>query len=385
MGLLLEFEGKEVYKEIGIPLLPGVVAKNIEEAIAAGDKLGYPVVVKGQILHGGRGKAGLIKVVKDKKELEEVTPAILIGTIKDMKVQNVLIEKAAKIANELYLSVMFDTYSREIVFIMSTEGGVDIEAVAKDTPDKVKKPRFPIDYNFTEKEASELAESLGFKGDELKQLVAILTKMWDALHTKDLQLIEINPLAVLDDGKIIALDSKVIIDDNAIYRHPSYQKFMDERIPDDPLEDKANSFDVAFVRLDGDIGIIGNGAGLVMGTVDLIAEFGGRPANFLDVGGGASTERVLNALSIIKAVGEEGEPIDVLLVNIFGGITRCDHVAQAVVEVRDKLGLKMPFVVRLVGTKQKEGMAILEKAKMNAFTEMEPAVKKAVEIAKNRK
>ncbi|MHA1245127.1 MAG: succinate--CoA ligase subunit beta [Candidatus Heimdallarchaeota archaeon] len=329
MGLLLEFEGKEVYKEIGIPILPGVVAKNIDEAIAAGEKLGYPVVVKGQILHGGRGKAGLIKVVKDKKELEEVTPAILKGTIKDMKVQNVLIEKAAKIANELYLSVMFDTYSREIVFIMSTEGGVDIEAVAKDTPDKVKKPRFSIDYNFTEKEASELASSLGFKGDELKQLVAILTKMWDALHTKDLQLIEINPLAVLDDGKIIALDSKVIIDDNAIFRHPSYQKFMDERIPDDPLEDKANSFDVAFVRLDGDIGIIGNGAGLVMGTVDLIAEFGGRPANFLDVGGGASTERVLNALSIIKAVGEEGEPIDVLLVNIFGGITRCDHVAQA--------------------------------------------------------
>ncbi|MHA1737400.1 MAG: ADP-forming succinate--CoA ligase subunit beta [Candidatus Heimdallarchaeota archaeon] len=384
MGLLLEFEGKEVYKEIGIPILPGVVAKNIDEAIAAGEKLGYPVVVKGQILHGGRGKAGLIKVVKDKKELEEVTPAILKGTIKDMKVQNVLIEKAAKIANELYLSVMFDTYSREIVFIMSTEGGVDIEAVAKDTPDKVKKPRFSIDYNFTEKEASELALSLGFKGDELKQLVSILTKMWDALHTKDLQLIEINPLAVLDDGKIIALDSKVIIDDNAIFRHPSYQKFMDERIPDDPLEDKANSFDVAFVRLDGDIGIIGNGAGLVMGTVDLIAEFGGRPANFLDVGGGASTERVLNALSIIKAVGEEGEPIDVLLVNIFGGITRCDHVAQAVVEVRDKLGLKMPFVVRLVGTKQKEGMAILEKAKINAFTEMEPAVKKAVEIAKSK-
>ena len=384
MGLLLEFEGKEVYKEIGIPILPGVVAKNIDEAIAAGEKLGYPVVVKGQILHGGRGKAGLIKVVKDKKELEEVTPAILKGTIKDMKVQNVLIEKAAKIANELYLSVMFDTYSREIVFIMSTEGGVDIEAVAKDTPDKVKKPRFSIDYNFTEKEASELASSLGFKGDELKQLVAILTKMWDALHTKDLQLIEINPLAVLDDGKIIALDSKVIIDDNAIFRHPSYQKFMDERIPDDPLEAKANSFDVAFVRLDGDIGIIGNGAGLVMGTVDLIAEFGGRPANFLDVGGGASTERVLNALSIIKAVGEEGEPIDVLLVNIFGGITRCDHVAQAVVEVRDKLGLKMPFVVRLVGTKQKEGMAILEKAKINAFTEMEPAVKKAVEIAKSK-
>jgi len=384
LGLLLEFEGKEVYKEIGIPILPGVVAKNIDEAIAAGEKLGYPVVVKGQILHGGRGKAGLIKVVKDKKELEEVTPAILKGTIKDMKVQNVLIEKAAKIANELYLSVMFDTYSREIVFIMSTEGGVDIEAVAKDTPDKVKKPRFSIDYNFTEKEASELASSLGFKGDELKQLVSILTKMWDALHTKDLQLIEINPLAVLDDGKIIALDSKVIIDDNAIFRHPSYQKFMDERIPDDPLEDKANSFDVAFVRLDGDIGIIGNGAGLVMGTVDLIAEFGGRPANFLDVGGGASTERVLNALSIIKAVGEEGEPIDVLLVNIFGGITRCDHVAQAVVEVRDKLGLKMPFVVRLVGTKQKEGMAILEKAKINAFTEMEPAVKKAVEISKSK-
>lgn len=384
MGLLLEFEGKKVFEEAEIPLLPGKVARTIEEAIKVADELGYPVVVKGQILHGGRGKAGLIKVVKDKAELEKITPAILKGTIKDMKVQNVLIEKAAKIANELYISTMFDTFSREIIFIMSTEGGVDIEAVAAETPDKVKNVRFPIDYDFKEKNAKELAESLGFKGDELKQLADILLKMWNAMHTKDLQLIEINPLAVLGDGKIIALDSKVIIDDNAIFRNPLYQKFMEERIPDDPLEDKAAKYDVAFVRLDGDIGIIGNGAGLVMGTVDLIAEFGGRPANFLDVGGGADTERVLNALSIVKAVGEEGEPIDVLLVNIFGGITRCDHVAQAVIEVRDKLGLEMPFVVRLVGTKQKEGMEILDKAGINAFTEMEPAVKRAVEIAKSK-
>ena len=384
MGLLLEFEGKKVFEEAGIPLLPGKVARNIEEAIKVADELGYPVVVKGQILHGGRGKAGLIKVVKDKAELEEVTPKILAGTIKDMKVQNVLIEKAAKIANELYISTMFDTFSREVIFIMSTEGGVDIEAVAAETPEKVKNVRFEIDYDFKEKDAKELAESLGFKGEELKQLADILVKMWSAMRTRDLQLVEINPLAVLEGGKIIALDSKVIIDDNAIFRNPLYQQFMKDRIPDDPLEDKAASYDVAFVRLDGDIGIIGNGAGLVMGTVDLIAEFGGRPANFLDVGGGADTERVLNALSIVKAVGEEGEPIDVLLVNIFGGITRCDHVAQAVIEVRDKLGLEMPFVVRLVGTKQKEGMDILNKAGMNAFTEMEPAVKKAVEIAKSK-
>ncbi len=384
MGLLLEFEGKKVFQKAGIPLLPGKVAKNLKEALAAADELGYPVVIKGQILHGGRGKAGLIKVVKDKKELEKVTPKILKGTIKDMKVQNVLIEKAAKIVNELYISSMFDTYSREIIFIMSTEGGVDIEAVAEETPDKVRKERFPIDFAFKSDTAKDLAKSLGFKGDELKQLSDILVKMWEAMHTMDLQLVEINPLAELDGGKIIALDSKVIIDDNAIYRNPLYQEFMNERIPDDPLEDKAASFDVAFVRLDGDIGIIGNGAGLVMGTVDLIAEFGGRPANFLDVGGGASTERVLNALSIVKAVGEEGEPIDVLLVNIFGGITRCDDVAKAVIEVRDKLGLEMPFVVRLVGTKQKEGMAILDKAGMNAFTEMEPAVKRAVEIAKSK-
>ncbi|MCK5297287.1 MAG: ADP-forming succinate--CoA ligase subunit beta [Candidatus Heimdallarchaeota archaeon] len=384
MGLLLEFEGKIVFHEAGIPLLPGKVAYNLEEAIATAEDLGYPVVVKGQILHGGRGKAGLIKVVKDQKELKELTPKILAGTIKDMKVQNVLIEKAAKIANELYISSMFDTYSREIIFIMSTEGGIDIEAVAEKTPEKVRTERYPIDFEFTAKQATELSKSLGFKGDELKQLTDILVKMWDAMHTKDLQLMEINPLAILDDGQIIALDSKVIIDDNAIYRNALYQEFMDKRIPDDPLEDKAAGFDVAFVRLDGDIGIIGNGAGLVMGTVDLIAEFGGRPANFLDVGGGASTERVLNALSIIKAVGEEGEAIDVLLVNIFGGITRCDDVANAVVEVREKLGLEMPFVVRLVGTKQKEGMAILDKAGINAFTEMEPAVKRAVEIAKSK-
>ena len=384
MGLLLEFEGKKVFQEAGIPLLPGKVAYNLKEAIVVADELGYPVVVKGQILHGGRGKAGLIKVVKDQKELKELTPKILAGTIKDMKVQNVLIEKAAKIANELYISTMFDTYSREIIFIMSTEGGVDIEAVAEETPDKVRKERYPIDFEFTSKQATELAKSLGFKGDELKQLTDILVKMWEAMHTKDLQLMEINPMAILEDGMVIALDSKVIIDDNAIYRNALYQEFMEKRIPDDPLEDKAASFDVAFVRLDGDIGIIGNGAGLVMGTVDLIAEFGGRPANFLDVGGGASTERVLNALSIVKAVGEEGEAIDVLLVNIFGGITRCDDVANAVVEVREKLGLEMPFVVRLVGTKQKEGMAILDKAGMNAFTEMEPAVKRAVEIAKSK-
>jgi len=384
LGLLLEFEGKKIFQEAGIPLLPGQVAYNLKEAIAVADELGYPVVVKGQILHGGRGKAGLIKVVKDQKELKELTPKILAGTIKDMKVQNVLIEKAAKIANELYISTMFDTYSREIIFIMSTEGGVDIEAIAEETPEKVRKERYPIDFEFTSKHATELSKSLGFKDDELKQLTDILVKMWEAMHTKDLQLIEINPLAILDDGQVIALDSKVIIDDNAIYRNALYQEFMDKRIPDDPLEDKAASFDVAFVRLDGDIGIIGNGAGLVMGTVDLIAEFGGRPANFLDVGGGASTERVLNALSIVKAVGEEGEAIDVLLVNIFGGITRCDDVANAVVEVREKLGLKMPFVVRLVGTKQKEGMAILDKAGMNAFTEMEPAVKRAVEIAKSK-
>jgi succinyl-CoA synthetase beta subunit len=384
LGLLLEFEGKKVFQEAGIPLLPGKVAYNLKEAIAVADELGYPVVVKGQILHGGRGKAGLIKVVKDQKELKELTPKILAGTIKDMKVQNVLIEKAAKIANELYISTMFDTYSREIIFIMSTEGGIDIEAVAEETPDKVRTERYPIDFEFTSKQATELVKSLGFKGDELKQLTDILVKMWDAMHTKDLQLMEINPMAILEDGMVIALDSKVIIDDNAIYRNALYQEFMKKRIPDDPLEDKAASFDVAFVRLDGDIGIIGNGAGLVMGTVDLIAEFGGRPANFLDVGGGASTERVLNALSIVKAVGEEGEAIDVLLVNIFGGITRCDDVANAVVEVREKLGLKMPFVVRLVGTKQKEGMAILDKAGINAFTEMEPAVKRAVEIAKSK-
>ena len=384
MGLLLEFEGKKVFQKAGLPLLPGKVARNLEEAIVTAKELGYPVVVKGQILHGGRGKAGLIKVVKDEEELKKITPRILAGTIKDMKVQNVLIEKAAKIVNELYISTMFDTYSREIIFIMSTEGGVDIEAVAEETPNKVRKERFSIDYDFKLKHAENLAMSLGFKGDELKQLSDILVKMWEAMHTMDLQLVEINPLAILDNGKVIALDSKVIIDDNAIYRNPLYQEFMKERIPDDPLEDKAASFDVAFVRLDGDIGIIGNGAGLVMGTVDLIAEFGGRPANFLDVGGGASTERVLNALSIVKAVGEEGEPIDVLLVNIFGGITRCDDVAKAVIEVRDKLGLEMPFVVRLVGTKQKEGLAILDKAGMNAFTEMEPAVKRAVEIAKSK-
>ncbi|MHA1220909.1 MAG: ADP-forming succinate--CoA ligase subunit beta [Candidatus Heimdallarchaeota archaeon] len=382
MGLLLEFEGKIIFQKIGIPLLPGKVARNIQEAVKVSDELGYPVVVKGQILHGGRGKAGLIKVVKDKAELDKVTPNILAGIIKDMKVQNVLIEQAAKIANELYISAMFDTFSRDIIFIMSTEGGVDIEAVADKTPEKVRKERFPIDYAFTEVHAKDLSKSLGFKGDELSQLSDILVKIWNAMHTLDLQLIEINPLAILEDGKIIALDSKVIIDDNAVYRHTMYQEFLADRIPDDPLEAKANEFDVAFVRLDGDIGIIGNGAGLVMGTTDLIAEFGGKPANFLDVGGGASTERVLNALSIIKEVGETGEAIDVLLVNIFGGITRCDHVAQAVVEVRAKLDLKMPFVVRLVGTKQKEGMAILDKAGINAFTEMEPAVRKAVEIAK---
>jgi succinyl-CoA synthetase beta subunit len=351
MGLLLESEGKEVFNEVGIPILPSKVAMDTSEAVTAAKELDYPVVVKGQILHGGRGKAGLIKVVKDEKELKEIGPKIMKGTIKEFHVQKLLIEQAAAIENELYVSTMFDTFNREIMFILSTEGGVDIESVAEKTPDKVLKIGYPINFDFRSYHGIQLSKQLGFSGKEMLRLSSILVKMWNAMHTHDLQLIEINPLAVLDDGRIIALDSKVIIDDNAIFRHKLYQRFMDERIPDDPLEDKAKSFDVAFVRLDGDIGIIGNGAGLVMGTCDLIAEFGGHPANFLDVGGGASTERVLNALSIVKDVGETGEDIDVLLVNIFGGITRCDHVAEAVIKVKEKLGLEMPFVVRLVGTK----------------------------------
>ncbi|MEA2070933.1 MAG: ADP-forming succinate--CoA ligase subunit beta [Asgard group archaeon] len=381
MGLLLEHEGKQLFEQGGLPLLPAKLAKNVDEAVKAAEELGYPVVVKGQILHGGRGKAGLIKVVKNEKELRKVTPEILQGTIKDMQVQNILIEKAANIANELYASTMFDTFTKEIIFIISTEGGVDIETVAEKTPEKVIKRRFPITFDFRLYHAIDIVKGLGFDGKQMMRLSSILTKMWKMMQTMDLQLVEINPLAILDSRKVIALDSKVIIDDNSIYRHRKYQEMMDKRIPDDPLEDEAKSYDVAFVRLDGDIGIIGNGAGLVMGTCDLISEFGGKPANFLDVGGGASTERVLNALSIVKKVGETGEDIDVLLVNIFGGITRCDDVAKAVIEVRDKLGLEMPFVVRLVGTKQKEGLKILEKAGMNAFEDMETAVKKAVEIS----
>ncbi|MBD3190938.1 MAG: ADP-forming succinate--CoA ligase subunit beta [Candidatus Heimdallarchaeota archaeon] len=382
LGLLLEFEGKEVFKDVGIPVLPGMVANDLKEANNAAEELGYPVVVKGQLPHGGRGKAGLIKLVKNQQELEKVAPKILEGSIKNMQVQNLLIEKAANIENELYVSTMFDTFSQKIIFIMSTEGGVDIEAVAEETPEKVIKKPYSLNFDFRSYHAIELVKELGFSGKQMLRLAGILSKMWTAMQTKDLQLIEINPLAVLEDGKIIALDSKVIIDDNAIYRQKLYQDFLEERVPDDPLEDKAKSYGVAFVRLDGDIGIIGNGAGLVMATCDLIAEFGGKPANFLDVGGGASTERVLKALSIVKEVGETGETIDVLLVNIFGGITRCDDVAQAVVEVRDKLGLEMPFVVRLVGTNQKEGLEILDKAGMNAFSNMESAVKKAVEISK---
>ena len=378
---LYEYQGKELFREFGIPVSEGRVATTPEEARAAADTLGGEVVVKAQVLTGGRGKAGGIKVAATPEEAEARASEILGLDIRGHVVKKLWIEEASEIAKEYYLSVTFDRGEKKPLFMLTTEGGVDIEEVAETNPEAIARLHVDPLVGFQPFQARWLCFRAGIADSgEQKQVIAMIGKLYEAFVGSDAMLCEINPLIVTPDGEVRALDSKFTVDDNALYRHPDVAEMRDlDAYP--PEERAAREKDVTYVKLDGEVGILGNGAGLVMSTLDVIAQAGGRPANFCDLGGGGDAEGVVDALEVITADGQ----VRSILFNIFGGITRGDEVARGILEALGRMSIAQPIVVRLDGTNADEGRRMLaDAAPANLHVEetMLSAAERAVELVR---
>jgi succinyl-CoA synthetase beta subunit len=363
---LHEFQAKEIFDAYGIPIQRGAVIERPEQL--DGLDIPYPIVLKAQVLVGGRGKAGGIKLAGDREEAREKAAQILGMDIKGEPVRRLLVVPAADIGAEYYLAFTVDRGARRLVCIASAAGGIDIEDVARTAPEKVVKMHIDPSVGFHPYHARGIGKKLGFEGKMLLQFAAIASGLARLCIERDAELAEINPLAVVD-GSLLAIDAKLIIDDNATFRHGGLPR--NEEMTE--LEAMAKAHDLSYVELDGDIAVIGNGAGLVMSTLDMIAHFGGRPANFLDVGGGATTENMSQAMDIV--LRKPG--VRALFVNIFGGITRCDDIARAIAAQP----VRVPMVVRLTGTNEAEGRKILEAAKIHAHIDPEPAAQEVVGLS----
>ena len=378
---LYEHQGKELFRRHGIPVSEGRVATTPGEAGAAADALGgEQVVVKAQVLTGGRGKAGGIKLADSPEEAQEHGQAILGMDISGHVVRRLWIEQASDIAKEYYLSITFDRGEKKPLFILTTQGGVDIEEVAETSPDALARLHIDPLVGYQPYQARRLLFGAGVDDpSEQKQIAAILEKLYEAFVAEDAMLCEINPLIVEPQGRVKALDSKFTVDDNALYRHPDIAEMRD--LDAYPAEERAaREKGVTYVKLDGEVGILGNGAGLVMSTLDVIAQAGGRPANFCDLGGGGDAEGVVDALEVITADPQ----VRSILFNIFGGITRGDEVARGILAALGRLEISVPIVVRLDGTNAADGRALLtEAAPPNLHVEetMLSAARRAVELA----
>ena len=377
---LYEYQGKELFRRFGIPVSDGRLATTPEEARAAAEELGGQVVVKAQVLAGGRGKAGGIKLADGPDEAAAHAEAILGMDIRGHVVRRVWIEQASDIATEYYLSVTFDRGEKKPLFMFTKEGGIDIEEVASERPDALVRLHIDPLEGFQPYQARRLIYGAGIDDPgQQKQILGIIQRLYDAFVGADAMLCEINPLIVTPDGEVKALDSKFTVDDNALYKHPEIAEMRDlEAYP--PEERAAREKGVTYVKLDGEVGILGNGAGLVMSTLDVIALAGGKPANFCDLGGGGDAEGVVDALEIISADPQ----VKSILFNIFGGITRCDEVARRILQALDRIDIDEPIVVRLDGTNAEEGRRLLaEAAPENLYVEptMLDAAKRAVELA----
>ncbi|HEU0285794.1 MAG TPA: ADP-forming succinate--CoA ligase subunit beta, partial [Nocardioidaceae bacterium] len=364
---LMEYQAKELFAKHDVPLTPGIVAETVDEVRAAAEQIGGRVVVKAQVKVGGRGKAGGVKLAADPDEAAARGGEILGMDIKGHTVHRVLVVPAVDIAEEYYFSFLVDRANRAYLCIASVEGGVEIEEVARTNPDAVAQIRIDPVAGVDEAKAREIVATAKFPAELADQATAMITRLWDCFVAEDASLVEVNPLGRLGDGRLDALDGKVTVDDNAGFRHPDHAEYVD-RTADDPLEAAAKEKDLNYVKLDGTVGIIGNGAGLVMSTLDVVAyagdEFGGvRPANFLDIGGGASAEVMANGLEIVL-----GDPdVRAVFVNVFGGITACDAVANGIVSAIHMLEsrgetINKPLVVRLDGNNAEEGRRILADA-----------------------
>ncbi|MHA1814812.1 MAG: ADP-forming succinate--CoA ligase subunit beta [Candidatus Heimdallarchaeaceae archaeon] len=375
MSMLYEFEGKLLFKDSKIPIPRIKIYTDAESIKQFAEEVGVDTMMaKGQALAGGRGKAGLIKKVT-KDTAEEYIKSIIGREHKGKPVAAVMLEELVEITKEYYLALMLDNKSGSYLMLASTMGGVDIEDVAENHPDEIHRTLLPINIDPQTYHFMELGKEMGFKARTLIQFASICVKMLKMATKYDLTLIEINPLVITPDNKLIAADSKVVIDGNAYFRQPSIAALQSQRDQHTELEFEATQAGISYVQLDGDIGIIAGGAGLSMATCDLLEFYGSSPANFLDVGGGANDEKVFKALELLSKMDAKG-----IYVNFFAGITRCDDVANGIVSANKKLNIKVPIVIRMIGTKDAEGIKILEENNIHAYTKMEPSVQKIIEL-----
>jgi succinyl-CoA synthetase beta subunit len=383
---LLEYQGKQLFARHGLAVSPGAPAQSVEEAVAAAAEVGYPVVVKAQVLIGGRGKAGGVKLADDEAQVRAHAGDILGMDIGGHTVRKLWVEHASDIASEYYASVLLDRQAKQPLVMFSTEGGVDIEEVAERTPEKLIRHHVDALTGLSRDEAVRIATDAGADADVIAGVADALAALYEVWVEEDATLAEINPLIVTPQREVRALDAKVSLDGNALYRHPENQELSDVE-NEDPIERRAREQGVQYVALDGDIGILGNGAGLVMSTLDVVAQAGGRPANFLDAGGGSDAAKIEQAVQLILS----NERVRAVLFNIFGGITRCDEVAKGLIAAFEKLKAAgdgerdmIPFVVRLDGTNDVAGRELLTKAALPGVypaATMNEAAEKVVALA----
>ena len=376
---LLEYQGKQLFARHGLPVPAGEPARSVDEAVAAANRVGYPCAIKAQVQIGGRGKLGGIKIADDEAAAREHAGAILGMDIKGLTVHEVWIEGASQIEAELYVSFVFDRGAKAPLAMLSTRGGMDIEAVAAETPEAIAALHVDPLIGFQPFHGRRLAYEAGVDADLVRPIGAFLERLYRAFVAEEAMLVEVNPLIVTPERTLVALDAKVTLDGNSLYRHPENAELRDLS-SEDAQERMAAERGLTYVKLDGDIGILGNGAGLVMSTLDVVAQYGGKPANFLDTGGGASSETVKAAVEVI--VWDPG--VKAVLFNIFGGITRCDEVARGLIDAFAEIEPRVPFVVRLDGTNGEEGRALLASANLpnvHAATTMDEAAARVVELA----
>jgi succinyl-CoA synthetase beta subunit len=377
---LLEYQGKQLFARHGVPVPSGKPARTVEEAVAAADQIGYPCVVKAQVQIGGRGKLGGIKLAQNQDEARQHASAILGMDIKGLTVRELWIEGASEIASEYYASVVFDRSAKAPLVMLSTQGGMDIEAVADETPELIAHLHVDPLLGFQDFHGRRLAFEAGVDADVVRPVGAMLAKLYETFIAEEATLVEVNPLIITPDREVKALDAKVTLDGNALYRHPENAELRDLS-QEDPQERMAKERGLTYVKLDGNIGILGNGAGLVMSTLDVVKGAGGEPANFLDAGGGSKADAITSAVEVILS----DPKVKAVLFNIFGGITRGDEVAKGLIEAFAQIKPTVPFVVRLDGTNDVEGRALLAEANLpNVYTEstMDGAAAKVVELSK---
>jgi succinyl-CoA synthetase beta subunit len=384
---LLEYQGKQLFAKHGVPVPEGHFADSVDAAVTAAEQVGFPCVVKAQVQIGGRGKAGGIKVANDADEARKHADAILGMDITGphgegpFTVHSLWIEEASEIESEYYFSFILDRSAKKVLGMLSTMGGMDVEEVAEKHPESLARRHVEPGQGFGPGEGEQLAADAGVPEEYRSKTAELLVKLHEAFHAEDATLIEVNPLIVTKGGEVVALDAKVTIDNSSLFRHEDLAELDEPTAIEDPQERMAKEKGLTYVKLDGNIGILGNGAGLCMSTLDVVAQAGGDPANFLDAGGGSKAEAIVDALEVITS----DEKVDAILFNIFGGITRCDEVAKGIIEATTQMNLQHPLVVRLDGTNSEEGLELLADADLGNLHQektMLGAAERVVELAK---